>query len=146
MGCRCPEIERMIISKRQAHGTAAKQIVLILNKIDLVPPSVVAAWVKFFRREYPTLAFKSATSRGSSSRLAQSVVPTEHATSDTLALTPAVGAQGLLQLLKNYARQAGMKKKKKITVGVSNHKHIYISYHHIMNTSMMITVSRSSDI
>ena len=34
-----------------------KKIVIILNKIDLVPPFVVSQWLKIFSRHYPTIAF-----------------------------------------------------------------------------------------
>ena len=53
LGCRCLEAERII----RAAGTD-KKIILVLNKIDLVPKEVAVAWLKHLRNEYPTIAFK----------------------------------------------------------------------------------------
>jgi nuclear GTP-binding protein len=54
-----------------------KKIVLVLNKIDLVPRDVAEKWLKYLRAEFPTIAFKcstqsqvSATSSSSSSSIA----------------------------------------------------------------------------
>ena len=33
LGCRCREIEQLVLSKMQAHGTDPKILVLVLNKI-----------------------------------------------------------------------------------------------------------------
>jgi len=35
------------------------KIILILNKIDLVPISIVMQWKKILSNEYPTVLFKS---------------------------------------------------------------------------------------
>ena len=36
-----------------------KHMVLILNKCDLIPPSVTSKWLKILSKEYPTLAYKA---------------------------------------------------------------------------------------
>ena len=56
MGSRCMQVEEMIISSGQN-----KKLVLLLNKIDLVPKENVQAWLKYLRNQYPTVAFKSST-------------------------------------------------------------------------------------
>ena len=38
-----------------------KKIILVLNKIDLVPPGNAEAWLKYLRMEYATILFKSNT-------------------------------------------------------------------------------------
>jgi nuclear GTP-binding protein len=38
-----------------------KKIILILNKIDLVPSGNAEAWLKVLRREYATVLFKGNT-------------------------------------------------------------------------------------
>lgn len=38
-----------------------KKIILILNKIDLVPAGNAEAWLKYLRREYATVLFKANT-------------------------------------------------------------------------------------
>ena len=40
-----------------------KKIVLLLNKVDLVPRENVEQWLKFLREELPTVAFKCSTSK-----------------------------------------------------------------------------------
>jgi len=56
LGCRCKEVEKAILD-----SNANKKIILLLNKIDLVPKKNVEAWIKYLNSEYPTVAFKAAT-------------------------------------------------------------------------------------
>ena len=55
IGCRARAVEQSILSKGD------KKIVLVLNKIDLVPRQVVTAWLKHLRQEFPTVAFRANT-------------------------------------------------------------------------------------
>lgn len=54
LGTRCYRIEKYIQEHKQF-----KHIVLILNKIDLVPTSVTYKWVKYLSKSFPTLAFRA---------------------------------------------------------------------------------------
>lgn len=56
LGSRCPQVEDMIINAGQN-----KKLVLLMNKIDLVPKSNVQEWLKYLRCQYPTVAFKAST-------------------------------------------------------------------------------------
>ncbi|KAL3853421.1 hypothetical protein ACJMK2_016960 [Sinanodonta woodiana] len=56
LGSRCLEMEQAILS-----ASTNKRLVLILNKIDLVPRENVEAWLKHLKNEFPTLAFKAST-------------------------------------------------------------------------------------
>eukprot|EP00001_Collodictyon_triciliatum_P039839 07168_2 len=56
MGCRSKDIEQLILQK-----DPNKRIILVLNKIDLVPREIVEKWLKYLRNEFPTIAFKSST-------------------------------------------------------------------------------------
>lgn len=56
LGCRCPDLENMILAK-----DSSKKIILLLNKIDMVPREVVVGWIKFLSQDYPTVAFKAST-------------------------------------------------------------------------------------
>jgi nuclear GTP-binding protein len=116
-GCRCREVETMIQSKMDRSGATPKRIILVLNKIDLVPHDNLLAWIKHSRREFPTIAFKSNTQQ-QSSNLKQTTHVTKGADVDdkTLSRSAAVGSQALLQLLKNYSRSLNIKKQ--ITVGI----------------------------
>ncbi len=91
-------LEDVILSK------ADKRMVLVLNKIDLVPKDVVSRWLTVLRRSHPTIAIKASKDGASSDDqdAATSSVP--------------VGMDGLLQLLKNYARTGGTGGKSKTTI------------------------------
>ena len=100
-----PTIEDAILSQSD------KRMVLVLNKIDLVPKQVVGEWLTYLRRSHPTIAIKASQERGSAEEV-QSV--------DASSTSVPVGMDGLLQLLKNYARTGGSggKSKTAITVGI----------------------------
>ncbi|KAI1198195.1 nucleolar GTP-binding protein 2 [Nemania serpens] len=51
-GTRCRAVEQYL-KKEAPH----KHLVFVLNKIDLIPTSVAAAWVRHLSKEVPTLAF-----------------------------------------------------------------------------------------
>ncbi|KAI0539537.1 nucleolar GTP-binding protein 2 [Xylaria digitata] len=53
-GTRCRAVEKYI-KKEAPH----KHLVFILNKVDLIPTSQAAAWVRHLSKEVPTLAFHS---------------------------------------------------------------------------------------
>ncbi len=95
---------------------AGKKIVLILNKIDLVPKANVEAWLKYLRHDFPTLAFKAST-QSQRNNLSQGLNASNYSNGDTIAGgSEAIGAGALLQLIKNYSRSLNMKTS--IAVGV----------------------------
>ncbi|KAI0380353.1 nucleolar GTP-binding protein [Hypomontagnella monticulosa] len=54
LGTRCRSVEKYL-REEAPH----KHLIFVLNKTDLVPTSVAAAWVRNLSTEYPTLAFHS---------------------------------------------------------------------------------------
>jgi len=52
MGTRSPPIEKFL-RKEKSH----KQLIFVLNKVDLVPTWVTQRWISILSKEYPTLAF-----------------------------------------------------------------------------------------
>eukprot|EP00922_Rhytidocystis_sp_ex-Travisia-forbesii_P042877 GHVS01064104.1.p1 GENE.GHVS01064104.1~~GHVS01064104.1.p1 ORF type:complete len:619 (+),score=128.18 GHVS01064104.1:62-1918(+) len=100
LSCRSRELERHLCGK-------GKKVVLLLNKIDLVPTEAVKAWLVYLRRDHPTVAFKSASGttcmRVAHNRTAAVAASTglKHSSSQVL------GASNLIQLIKNYARSSG---------------------------------------
>ncbi|XP_032745948.1 guanine nucleotide-binding protein-like 3-like protein [Rattus rattus] len=56
LGCRCFQMEETVL---RAEGN--KKLVLVLNKIDLVPKEIVEKWLEYLRNELPTVAFKAST-------------------------------------------------------------------------------------
>ncbi|KAJ3085993.1 Guanine nucleotide-binding protein-like 3, partial [Quaeritorhiza haematococci] len=110
LGCRPKAVEEMILN-----SGINKRIILVLNKIDLVPREVVEQWLKYLRNEFPTVAFKAST-QSQRSNLGQSSVNPNLATESLLNSSECLGADTLIQLLKNYCRNAHIKTS--ISVGV----------------------------
>jgi nuclear GTP-binding protein len=121
-GCRSKELEDEI-------RAAGKRVVLVLNKIDLVPSTGnVRMWQKYLEREYPCILFR-ASKQQQQSNLKQGApihknnLMQEEGRSrleNMLKGSNAIGTDNLLQLMKNYARNDSSrdKSKKQITIGV----------------------------
>ena len=106
------ETETQILSQ-------GKKLVLLLNKIDLVPRNVTDQWLKYLRQFHPTIAFKAATTK-SSRPLTLTTASREVISDGALqAKSQVVGASELMSLLKNYARTgSSTKSQMTLTVGV----------------------------
>ena len=113
MGCRCADIEDAIAAN------PSKKLVLIINKIDLVPHEVLEGWVRYLRREHPTLPFKASTQQGGSNLAA---APQMSKTAPQSFGSKAMGTDQLMSLLKNYTRggidEAG-KSSSKLKMGIA---------------------------
>jgi len=108
--CRSVELEKEILA-------SGKKLVLLLNKIDLVPKHAVQAWQKHLQQSFPTLTFKAA--RSGTHRPTHAMTSAENAPVGLLNSTHAVvGADELMQLLKNYARTNKGKVKFHTAVGI----------------------------
>jgi len=107
LGSRCKEVEESVIN------FGGKRLVLVLNKADLVPRENLLAWVKYLRKEFPTIAFKASTQSGG--RLGQAKVDLKNSEA-VLTTSKCVGADTLLSLLGNYCRNKDIKTN--IRVGV----------------------------
>jgi nuclear GTP-binding protein len=113
-------LEDVILSK------ADKRMVLVLNKIDLVPKDVVGQWLAVLRRSHPTIAIKAS----------KKLIDGED--KDAENSTGPVGMDGLLQLMKNYARTgAGVgTSKTTIVVGI-------VGYPNVGKSSIINALKRS---
>lgn len=54
-GTRSKEVERMVM----AAASGGKRLILVLNKIDLVPPPVLKDWLIHLRRYFPTIPLRA---------------------------------------------------------------------------------------
>ena len=86
------------------------------TRTDLVPREVVEAWLKYFREELPAVAFKCSTQQQAANLGRRAAGAGKPAAAASTRGAECLGADTLLQLLKNYARSADIKTA--ITVGV----------------------------
>ncbi len=90
-------VQEMVLSNHR------KKLVYVLNKADLVPKDVLAGWLKFLRKSFPTIPFKCNT-QNQKGNLGQSSGKVGKTQESALQTNHAVGAEELLGLLKNYSR------------------------------------------
>lgn len=108
-GCRCRDAETAVLSN------PSKRLILILNKIDLVPPDVAMAWHGHLAKQFPTVLFKANT-QNQRCRLKQSTRDVKAVNYKMLGSSACVGARELNKLLVNYTRNKGIRTS--IRVGV----------------------------
>ena len=111
MGCRCMPLEDAVLQR-----WTSKRVVLLLNKADLVPADVLSRWLTHLRQYFPTLPFKAST---------QGKAPTQgrgQVAGGAAGRAEAFGADGLLQLLKNYSRSLNLKTA--INVGIVGYPNV----------------------
>ena len=134
LNCRSKEIENLILSKKDQ-----KKIILVLNKIDLIPIQNALDWQKFLSREFPCILFKSNT-QNQNSHLSQSTLfekniqKKEEYIEKILNSNKAVGIEELLNILKNYSR-TDSNIKTNINVGV-------IGYPNVGKSSLINSLTR----
>jgi nuclear GTP-binding protein len=105
-GTRSREVERQILA---ADG-GNKRLILILNKIDLVPPSVLKGWLVHLRRYFPTLPLRAS-------------MPASNArTFDHKQLTVKGTSETLFKALKTYAQSKSLKRS--ISVGIIGYPNV----------------------
>jgi len=119
-----PAIENTILSHYD------KKMVLVLNKIDLIPKPAVSEWLNYLRKSRPTVAIKCGTNMGS--KIGRAEVDCQGA----LASSCGVGVDELMGLLKNYSRSSTGKGKTCITVGI-------IGYPNVGKSSILNTLKRT---
>ncbi len=134
-GCRNKEVEQQALA-------AGKKVLLVLNKIDLVPPQNARLWQRYMRREHATVLFKAGTQNqnenlGKGAALhKKSLINKAEMVNDMTKLSTAVGTENLMNILKNYARIDGEKTKTLITVGV-------VGFPNVGKSSLINSLKRS---
>lgn len=105
-GTRSKEVERMVM----AAASGGKRLILILNKIDLIPPPVLKAWLIHLRRYFPTLPLR-----------ASGPAPNAH-TFNHKQLTVQSTSATLFKALKSFA--AAKQLQRSISVGVIGYPNV----------------------
>lgn len=105
-GTRSKEVEREVV----AAANGQKRLILILNKIDLVPPPVLKGWLVHLRRYFPTLPLKATNGGGNAH------------TFDHKQLTVKGTSETLFRALKTFAHNKQMKRA--ISVGVIGYPNV----------------------
>lgn len=105
-GTRSKEVERSIMAAEGGN----KRLILILNKIDLVPPPVLKGWLTHLRRYFPTLPLRASN-------------PAPNArTFDHKQLTVKATSEALFRALKSFAESKQLKRA--ISVGVIGYPNV----------------------
>ena len=105
-GTRSREIERSIM----AAASGGKRLILLLNKIDLVPADVLKAWLAHLRRSFPTLPIRASK-------------PSPNAqTFDHKDMTIQNTSAALFRALKAYAASKNLKRA--VSVGVIGYPNV----------------------
>ncbi|CAI2164542.1 3340_t:CDS:2 [Funneliformis geosporum] len=129
LGCRTKQVEKLIIE-----SGSSKRIILVLNKIDLVPRENITQWLIYLRKEFPTVAFKSST-QSQRKNLGHSSSSVSTASDNIIKHSnECLGADTLITLLKNYSRSLNIKTS--ITVGV-------IGFPNVGKSSVINSLKRS---
>jgi nuclear GTP-binding protein len=111
LGSRNRGIEKSIISQ-------GKRLILLINKIDLVPKENITAWLKYLRQELPTIAFKASTQEQNDKlgRFSASHLLKQNQGAKC------IGAELVMSLLSNYCRNKDIKTS--IRVGVVGYPNV----------------------
>ncbi|KAH7026562.1 P-loop containing nucleoside triphosphate hydrolase protein [Microdochium trichocladiopsis] len=103
---RSREVERMVM----AAASGGKRLMLILNKVDLVPPKVLKDWLVYLRRYFPTLPLRASGSAPNAQ------------TFNHKDLTVQSTSSALFKSLKSFA--ASKQLKRAISVGVIGYPNV----------------------
>ncbi|XP_056130237.1 guanine nucleotide-binding protein-like 3 [Lampris incognitus] len=99
LGYRCPQLEEAVL-----HREGNKKLLLVLNKIDLVPKENVEKWIRCLQQEFPVVAFKASTQlQDKTVQEKKRRITTSNAVLDISRGASCFGRSCLLELLESYA-------------------------------------------
>jgi len=128
ISCRSAALEEEVLANK-------KKLILVMNKIDLIPPEACEAWIHYLRKDFPTIAFKAAKSNTVRSQHVQSDIAGAYKSGVLNSQSGVVGAEDLLQLFKNYARTSSGAKSS-ICVGI-------VGYPNVGKSSLINSLKRT---
>ncbi|RBR17946.1 uncharacterized protein FIESC28_06233 [Fusarium coffeatum] len=105
-GTRSREVERQVM----AAAAGGKRLILVINKVDLIPPKVLRDWLIYLRRYFPTLPLR-----------ASGAAPNAH-TFNHRDLTVQSTSATLFKALKSFA--ASRQLKRAVSVGVIGYPNV----------------------
>ncbi|CAI2340849.1 unnamed protein product [Caenorhabditis sp. 36 PRJEB53466] len=97
LGSRSKSVEEQVLK-------GGKRLVLLLNKIDLVPRENVQKWLEYLRGQFPTIAFKASTQEQKSN-----IGRFNSAILNNTETSKCVGADIVMKILANYCRNKDIK-------------------------------------
>ncbi|CAK7203803.1 nuclear GTP-binding protein nug1 [Sporothrix eucalyptigena] len=107
-GTRSRDVERAVLAA--AGGEAGKRLILILNKVDLVPPPVLHAWLTHLRGSFPTLPLRASGAAPNAQTFNHRDISVQSTSS------------ALFRALKSYAANRNLKRS--ISVGVIGYPNV----------------------
>ncbi|KAM0254787.1 hypothetical protein ACHAQJ_006445 [Trichoderma viride] len=105
-GTRSREVERSVM----AAASGGKRLILILNKVDLIPPKVLRDWLVYLRRYFPTLPVRAAHAAANAHMF------------NHRDLTVQSTSAALFKALKSYAASRNLKRA--VSVGVIGYPNV----------------------
>ncbi|KAM7401884.1 hypothetical protein PAMP_017161 [Pampus punctatissimus] len=103
LGYRCPQLEEAVL---QRNGN--KKLLLVLNKIDLVPKENVERWIQCLQKEFPVVVFKASTQiQDKTVQAKKSRIVASNDILDKSRGAACFGNSCLAELLTSYAEQSG---------------------------------------
>lgn len=109
LDARDPESTRSKKVEQAVLQSGGKRLILLLNKVDLVPTPVLKQWVDFLKLSFPTIPVRASPGSAGASMYNKN-------------LSSSVSASTLLQALKSYANKANLKRA--IVVGVIGYPNV----------------------
>lgn len=119
LGYKSQELENRVLS----HGS--KKLVVVLNKIDLVPGHIVQAWQKIISGQFPCVPFRSNTQEQQKNLSSASFYKSsinKPMGQEMLETNKTLGTDGLMNIIKNYMRSGDIKRA--VTVGVVGYPNV----------------------
>ncbi|RLV90704.1 Nuclear GTP-binding protein NUG1 [Spathaspora sp. JA1] len=109
LDARDPESTRSRKVEQAVLANPGKRLILLLNKIDLIPTNVLNQWVDFLKSSFPTVPIKASPGSTTSSSFNKN-------------LTSSMTLDSLLKALKTYAAKSNLKRS--IIVGVIGYPNV----------------------